>query len=186
MRVHNALAKLYANQRLTRARMAGEYLYLSPSCQALQLDKHHPRSQKRLVHDETATGALIQNGIEETMCFLLANLNERQKCLYLGLESMKVGRGGDISDGQWHHVVLTLDTAGDGLLRLCVDGVLNVTSTLALTDIKAGAGKAMIGAADDDGNTRYFFNGHLADARIYDEALSENEVRSMYRACHQP
>lgn len=100
VRVHNALAKLYANQRLTRARMGGEYLYLSPSCQALQLDKHHQRSQKRLVHDETATGAPIQNGIEENMCFLIALLNERQKRLYLGLESMKVGRGGDVRIAQ--------------------------------------------------------------------------------------
>ena len=37
----------------------------------------------------------MQNMIEENMCFLLANLDERQKRLYLGLESIKVGHGGD-------------------------------------------------------------------------------------------
>lgn len=95
VRVHNTLAKLYASERLTRERIDGEYLYLSPRCHALQLDKRHQRIQKRLVGDETATQGSIQNMIEENMCFLIANLNERQKRLYLGLESIKVGHGGD-------------------------------------------------------------------------------------------
>jgi hypothetical protein len=89
------LAKLYASKRLMRERIAGEYLYLSPRCHALQLDKRHQRIEQRLVSDEAATQASIQNMIEENMCFLISNLNERQKRLYLGLESIKVGHGGD-------------------------------------------------------------------------------------------
>lgn len=100
VRVHNALAKLHASKRLTRERMAGEYLYLSPGCNALQLDKRRQRIQKRLISDESATQAPIQHMIEENMCFLISNLNERQKRLYLGLESIKVGRGGDVRISQ--------------------------------------------------------------------------------------
>ncbi len=70
VRVHNALAKLYASKRLMRERIAGEYLYLSPRCHALQLDKRHQRIEQRLVSDEAATQASIQNMIEENMCFL--------------------------------------------------------------------------------------------------------------------
>lgn len=96
------------------------------------------------------------------------------------------GVGGAFNDGQWHHVAVTLDTAGDGLTRIYVDSVLNTTTTTVLADIRAGTGKLLIGATDNNGTVEMFFNGHLADARLYNVALSALEIKNLYNAASLP
>lgn len=96
------------------------------------------------------------------------------------------GTGGDFSDGQWHHAAVTLDTAGDGLLRLYVDSALNFTATRVLADIRAGSGKLLVGATDNDGTVEMYFNGNLTEARLYNVALSALEIKNLYNAASLP
>jgi hypothetical protein len=93
IQVHNALAELYSSQRLVREQIGGEYLYLSPVFQAQQLERRYRSLQKEI---SAAPVEGFPETIQDSMRFLLSHLNEKQKRLYLGLESMKLGHGGDI------------------------------------------------------------------------------------------
>ena len=96
VRVHNALAKLYTSKHLIREQIGGEYLYLSPVFKDQQLERREQMIQKQF--EATGTSgqmAGFPEAIQDTMRFLLDNLNEQQRRLYLGLESIKLGHGGD-------------------------------------------------------------------------------------------
>lgn len=96
VRVHNALAKLYSSHRLVREQIGEKYLYLSPVFRDQQLENREQLIQEQL--EVTAIPAQIAGFpeiVQDNMRFLIENLNEQQKRLYLGLESIKLGHGGD-------------------------------------------------------------------------------------------
>jgi len=96
VRVHNALAQLHASQQVVRDQIGGEYLYLSPVLQATQWERRYDSLQRQLGgRGETASPAGVLEPLEEPIRFLLSHLNEQQRRLYLGLESMRLGHGGD-------------------------------------------------------------------------------------------
>ena len=78
--------------------------------------------------------------------------------------------------GQWHHVVAVLDSLEN---KLYLDGVL------------IGSGTSTINTIDSIGNTFYigskrgnwqFFEGLIDDVRIYDRALSAEDIEALYEA----
>ena len=94
VRVHNALAHLYATKRLDRELLAHEYLYLSPTSGQEQRQRRSEAIQPARARQSP--------GLEEersewggSLRFLLSVLNEKQRRLYLGLESIRLGHGGD-------------------------------------------------------------------------------------------
>jgi hypothetical protein len=87
VRVFNALAQLHASEELQREQLGREYLYLSVCRAEEQLANRHTTL---LGHDEE------EEDISENMRMLLSVLNEKQQRLYLGLESLKLGWGGDV------------------------------------------------------------------------------------------
>lgn len=105
VRVHNALTTLHSKKRLLREQMGRQYLYLSPVLGERQLEKRHQSIQKQFSHADAAADADDDDGvltkddisetIQESMRFLITTLNEKQRRLYLGMESMKLGHGGD-------------------------------------------------------------------------------------------
>lgn len=101
VRVHNPLAKLYSNNRLIREQIGSEYLYISPVSQGRQLEKRRQSIQRRIDSGKSMYPAEdIPETIQESMRFLISDLNEKQRRLYLGLESMKLGHGGDVRISQ--------------------------------------------------------------------------------------
>ena len=70
-----------------------------------------------------------------------------------------------VSDGQWHHAVATLSPSG---MKLYLDG--NLVATNANTSSQGFAGYWRIAAG----------NGFVDDIRIYNRALSSNEVAQLY------
>ena len=98
VRVHNALAKLHTNGRLGREELNGEYLYLSMLMAERQLQRRERRIREQAAFQgrPAATGgAFMSAGVQERFRVLLSALNEKQRRLYLGFESIKLGRGGD-------------------------------------------------------------------------------------------
>jgi hypothetical protein len=75
------------------------------------------------------------------------------------------------SPGTWHHVAMAYDGA---TLRLFVDGVLK-DSRNASGDIVASPSSFLFGNTE---RGRGFFRGAIDEVRIYDRALSEDEVRA--------
>lgn len=95
VRVHNALAQLYGAKRLSREQLADQYLYVSPSGGTDQLEKRYEVIQQ--AHERGSAGIEeVPDEMRESMRLLLSVLNEKQRRLYLGLESMRLGHGGDV------------------------------------------------------------------------------------------
>ena len=94
VRVHNALAHLYVAKMLGREQHADQYLYVSPTAGAGQLKRRYEAIQQAHAQASPGVGAMPSE-VRESMRLLLSVLNEKQRRLYLGLESMRLGHGGD-------------------------------------------------------------------------------------------
>lgn len=95
VRVHNALAHLYGAKLLRRKQYADQYLYVSPTGGGAQLEKRDQAMQQ--AHQRRSAGLEeMSEEMRESMRLLLTVLNEKQRRLYLGLESMRLGHGGDV------------------------------------------------------------------------------------------
>lgn len=93
--VKEALLKLSRRKRVRRCGMFGRHLYCSPQvatrqAQILTRQRQTPALPTSLTHEQRAGVVLF-----------LSLLDEKQRRLYAGLESLKFGRGGDqaIADG---------------------------------------------------------------------------------------
>ena len=94
-RVASRLARLSATQRLDREQLVDQYLYLSQTMGKQQLERRHEAI--RQAHERGAAGRPeVPQELHESMHVLLSVLNEKQRRLYLGLESMRLGHGGDL------------------------------------------------------------------------------------------
>ncbi len=97
VRLQDPLFKLYSSQKIVRQQIGGEYLYLSPDKWQDQLDK-----RKQLIEaNEREKGLYFESGfdlpeVRSCLQIFLSTLNEKQRRLYVGFESMKLGRGGDV------------------------------------------------------------------------------------------
>jgi hypothetical protein len=93
--VQNALSKLYTSGRLLREQIGGEYLYLSP----LTADEQLCQRKKMLtlaVWRSFSKDDSCRESLGEHLKTFLSVLNEKQRRLYLGFESLKIGYGGDV------------------------------------------------------------------------------------------
>ncbi len=99
VRVHNALAQLHKDGRVQREQIGSGFLYVS-SLPAIGQEQIQRREQ--LLMQSAAEPGLGQMGAAfgqvtgEQLQALLSALNEKQRRLYLGFESLKIGHGGDI------------------------------------------------------------------------------------------
>lgn len=95
VRVHNALAHLYGAKLLDRDQHADQYLYISPTTGAKQLEKREEAIHQQAQTPEAPYVEQMPSEFRERMRLLVSVLNEKQRRLYLGLESMRLGHGGD-------------------------------------------------------------------------------------------
>ncbi len=82
----------------------------------------------------------------------------------------------DYSDGEWHHVVATRE--GD-LGKVYVDGVF-IKEDVAMDGDIGGDNTSWFLA--QDGNTNGYFIGAMDDVRIYNRALTEQEIQQNFKS----
>lgn len=82
--------------------------------------------------------------------------------------------------GDWHYVVVTFDN-NSKLHKLYVDAVLRATNTFNST-IGYDNNKMYIGAALENNGLNFPMDGELDDIKIYDAALSAQQIASEYSA----
>ncbi len=83
-----------------------------------------------------------------------------------------------ISTGSWHHIVGTYDkNAGSDQVKLYKDGIEGGYPDTYTGSISTNTEPLVIGA-DSDGN--YPFNGAIDEVRIYNRALSPEEINASY------
>ena len=86
--------------------------------------------------------------------------------------------------GRWYHLVGVRD-ATDSTLTIYVDGRLS-GSTSVLGNADAGTGALVVGRGQFGGNPVDYLAGSVDDTRVFDRALSADEVTSLYAAVPQP
>jgi hypothetical protein len=82
--------------------------------------------------------------------------------------------GGLVNDGQWHMVTGVLKP--DNTMEIYVDGSLKNSGTKTITGVPGFTFQA-IGTLKTN---NWFLGGLIDDVRIYDKALTENEITSLY------
>jgi len=83
---------------------------------------------------------------------------------------------GSAIDNTWHHVALVLDS---GNIRAYLDAVETVDTTYTVGAGLSTGDPLRSGNRSDNTN---FFHGALDDARIYNRALSEGEIKAIFNA----
>ncbi len=82
------------------------------------------------------------------------------------------------NDGLWHHAAAVYDR--DGVIRIYVDGVSKATSgSIKWIGNVNNSEPFTIGDRNDPGH-HYYFDGTIDDVRIYDRALSAEEIEELY------
>jgi len=94
VRVHNSLACLYEAKRLNRDQLADQYQYLSLSVGKDELERRYERIRQTPKRESSQIEEIPENR-RKSMHWLLTVLNEKQRGLYLGLQSIRIGYAGD-------------------------------------------------------------------------------------------
>ena len=95
-----------------------------------------------------------------------------------GTNTTLVSTAADVNDGNWHHIVATYDD-GTKDLKIYVDNGTADTTTLGASPSNDSSESLKLGG---DGSSTQRFPGRIAQARIYDRALSSGEVSDHYTA----
>ena len=84
----------------------------------------------------------------------------------------------DLSGRAWHDIVWTYAGATDKTFRVYVDGRLNTEKAFKLQT--ASGGRITLGAAATAGAPADRYRGLISAVRVYDHALSQEEVQSLH------
>ncbi|MGE3824336.1 MAG: LamG domain-containing protein, partial [Bacteroidia bacterium] len=112
--------------------------------------------------------------------FFLANTTGRQTMAINTPSVNGVAATTNINDNVWHQVVFTFDKA-TGVHKMYVDGVQTYTNTIAggIATITVPQ-SVVIGAQWTNGTPTRYFNGSIDDIGVYAEALTAQEVSTLY------
>ncbi len=91
--VHNAVLDLWNNNIILREQIAKKYIYLS-------VEKGDTQFDLRKQHIISETSVVREEATDEYLALFMSLLNEKQKRLFAGYESMRLGYGGDIKVSQ--------------------------------------------------------------------------------------
>ena len=132
---------------------------------------------------KTATGQLIEIIEKKSTNDLYRLMMQTDGSLYFelndGTNQLVVNPTASLVNGIWHQAILTYD--GANLLTAYVDGVnIGTDNSPALSGVVTAGGNLNIGSGAN-GN----FNGSIDDVRIYNYALSAQEVSNLYNASKQ-
>ena len=95
--VKEALLDLVRHGRLTRLSLSSRYLYCSPegTVQKRQWRQRQRLQARREVGDSLLSAGVLPEQLGTGLALFFDLLDEKQRRLYAGLESLKIGHGGD-------------------------------------------------------------------------------------------
>lgn len=118
VRVHAALLTLYRRGRVLRQQLGGEYLYVSLHRGSAQLEHRQEQLQAAAAQ---VVGPGLEPDLRTPLTAFLATLNEKQRRWYAGIESLRLGRGGDALVAGW--TGLNVKTVARGRQEVQAGGV---------------------------------------------------------------
>ena len=95
--VKEALLKLFKQERVSREQLFGRYLYCSRDSvvRRRQIMARRMLERERGVAPGFVGGEALPNELKAAIVLFVSMLDEKQRRLYAGLESLKLGHGGD-------------------------------------------------------------------------------------------
>lgn len=121
----------------------------------------------------TGQGVIVDQGLTQTGQRF--TLNVLSGALRIEIQGGGLN-GGNVADGNWHHVAVTYNNADATPYRLYIDGVLSASGTIAAT-LNTADSKLVIGQKVDLSSP---FNGSIDEVRVWNRALSSTEIASKY------
>lgn len=82
---------------------------------------------------------------------------------------------GTVSQNTWHHVICVRDRV-NGKVNFFIDGVAAGSTSIASANGSANGSGFEVGRYDDG----YYFNGDIAQVKVYDKALSTTECQALF------
>ena len=94
--VHKPLRELFSSDKLHREQLSKRYLYLSPVKTEFQLNNRKAILEAAVLEkSHEVAPEFASSEVQKALRVFLSTLNEKQRRLYAGFESMKLGYGGD-------------------------------------------------------------------------------------------
>lgn len=87
-----------------------------------------------------------------------------------------------INDAAWHHFLIIKDGDGTNKLKVYLDGSLEITFSYNVSSGDAGTNSSSLGALSVATTPAWFFNGQIADVRVYNRVLSADEITELYNS----
>ena len=117
--VKEALLKLVRRRRIARQQVSGLFLYSSrhPTRRKQQILTRKTHEAEPGLAGGVALGRIVPDEIKAAIILFFSLLDEKQRRLYAGLESMKYGHGGDRKIAEL--LGLDVGTVGRGRRQLC-------------------------------------------------------------------
>jgi hypothetical protein len=97
----------------------------------------------------------------------------------VGTVNIFAGDGATVNNGHWHHLAVVFNRAGN-MIRYVDGAPAGAQNSLAFLSGQSlnNTRQLRIGARDQAGD-EIFFNGRIDDARVYDRALSGDEIAAL-------
>jgi len=97
----------------------------------------------------------------------------------VGHDINAVGSTTYVSDNVWYHIAMTYDGKTDSTLNVYVDGIFEVSGTKSGNPITMVTSDPALIGAYRFGRFLNFFDGSIDELRIYNQALSEDDIKDL-------
>jgi len=89
---------------------------------------------------------------------------------------------GGLNDGLWHHVAFVASPTGTNLYvdDLLASPTYRIGTSSTQATIHSNINMSSLGAIEDNGGVATFLNGKLSNLRIYNRALTQQEITDIY------
>ena len=129
----------------------------------------------------TDTAGMIVNkddtGSNRQYAFLITASNARLAVFQNSVTLSDAIGTSNVSNGNWHNIVGTIDISGDGKSRIYVDGVLETTASVAISSIASTARPVWIGEREANSNP---LGGSIDEVLIFNRSISASQVYQLY------
>lgn len=95
IKVDDVLLSLVRNQKIVREKISGIYVYFSKSYRIRKQQELFRKDSIQGFDEIKAEPEILMNELKAALIMFISLLDEQQRRLYAGLESLKVGHGGD-------------------------------------------------------------------------------------------
>jgi len=117
---------------------------------------------------DASTGWLLSINTSEQLNYVLDDTGG--DATYTGVSN--------ISDGNWHYVVLSADRDGNGIIY--IDAVVDKTDDISARSASLDSTSSIFIGADAPSGDSLFFDGKITNVQIWDKVWSESDVQYAY------